>query len=242
MYSYVSDFMTYGLNIRNRLSALQIDGHNFNYFFKEDGFNVSVDNTGNGGKSTLVNFSRGYFPLEAPLVAYRPVNNNEGIGLWRFAYSGGLITGCYFTCLRGYTHHVDWRLYTHDYSSSEPEDVFGIRIFNDYGKEIFGSHNKAMRFNVGRRYTLNWSDWTTTYTVNHDEVAPFFVLQPQGWAIHTIIPQSPFPATYGRTGLQRITNTQTKVTWIPFYYYSAMGGVVHAGSSPPMFFGIIPAT
>jgi len=232
--------MGYGLNIRNRFSSLQVDGENVNYFLKEEGFNLSVDNTGDGGKSTLVSFSKGYLPSEVPLVAFRPVSNNEGAGLWRFAYSGGLITGCYFTCVRGYTQHVDWRVYALDYYESAGNDDFGIEIRNQYGKEVFASREQAMRFNLGRSVELDWSDWTTTFVFDHDEESPFFVLQPQGWAIHTIIPASPFPATYGRTGVQRITATQTKVTWIPFYYYSGMGGVVHAGSSPPMFFGIIP--
>ena len=233
--------MTYGINIRNRIGFLQLDGNYHNYFLKEEGFAAACSN-GDGNEDSY-NFANTYSYNRAPLVAIRPLSTSYGIAVTRFKVTSGKISGFY--ALTEYNHNCtfDWRLYCVDYGAP-PE--YGIQIFNERGNQIFCSseNNLKITYGGGSRLVVIPDDLgitTPTYApVDHpDYENPFYILQPCSFMAQ----YSGGPGTYwgyrGRAGITKVDSTSAKVEWIVKISGTYSRFVLFISAST-MFCGVVP--
>jgi|WetSurMetagenome_2_1015567.scaffolds.fasta_scaffold492414_2 hypothetical protein len=225
----------YGFNVRNRVGFMQLDNNYIDYFLKESGSGVTINN------ESATNFANSYAYNRAPIIAYRPTTTAYGMAISRYKISSGKISGFYAFPFYGQSCTFDWRLYCLDYNPTPPD--FGIQIFNAYGNQIFCSTENQMKIIWGGgSQVINVPDnlnlGNPLITITHpDYENPFYFVQPNSFAVRSSGVSPTYTRTRYRAGIQKIDSTSCYCGWIPKFINT--GNLQFWMSAMDIFCGVI---
>lgn len=224
----------YSLEIRNRLSRIQFDGNYINYYLKESGLNAHIVNS-NDDVGTQINFSGTYHISKAPLFAFRITADEKWVTAHRYYVdANNKITGIAVNTLYDDDCYIDWRLYVLDYPTET--DDYGILFKNDKGQKIYTSSEEALK-TVDPSRNLGALDFiVTNYNISHDEINPYYILQPYGWLWANLV----ITHALSWSGIMRKGESQIWVSWGNIIQTSA-GPAANLTNCPNLFLGIVPA-